>query len=87
MDAATDGTLGDNEPYAPAPLDERGASALDVTALLALQLAARGYTLAQIALLVGTRDARGVMALLRQAAEHFGAPDAVAEARRRGLIV
>ena len=55
--------------------------------LLALQLVARGYTLAQIARQLGVRDAGGVVALLRRAAEALGATDAVAEAKRRGLLV
>jgi hypothetical protein len=55
--------------------------------LVALQLVARGYPLGQIAPLVGARDAGGVVALLRRAAEALGSWDAVGEARRRRLIV
>ena len=55
--------------------------------LLVLQLAARGYTLGQIARLTGEADGGGVVALLRRAAEALGAADAIAAAKRRGLIV
>jgi hypothetical protein len=70
--------------------ESRGAGAvsrLNGQELLALQLAARGYTLEQIARLLDEADVDGVVALLRRAAEALGAADAIAEARARGLIV
>jgi hypothetical protein len=83
-------------PWTPEPADDTdyaGPTKLGTSAgitgeeLLALQLAARGYSLAQIAHLTEAHDAGGAVALLRRAAEALGAADAVAEARRRGLIV
>src|SRR5688572_27367527 len=59
--------------------------------LVVLQLYARGYTVEQLAYMVGTPTIR-VRGLLAQAARRLGVLDgnaggAVAEARRRGLII
>jgi hypothetical protein len=65
------------------------APALDSGALLTLQLAARNYTLRQIAALRGI-DVVDVLEGLRRAVEALGAGnarEAIVEARRRRLIV
>jgi hypothetical protein len=58
--------------------------------LLALQLLAQGFGAAQIANFMGHRDDRAVRQLLDLVTAALGQPDvagAVAEARRRNLIV
>ena len=64
---------------------------LDGAALLALQLASRGYTPAQIARLTGRGEPEvAVLASLAGAVRVLGVltlPEAINEARRRGLIV
>ena len=68
--------------------DRPGARRLTGRELLALQLLARGYAVRQVAALRGQPET-DVFVALRSASASLGAatvPEAIAEAKRRGLI-